>query len=109
MTNRTVVIDLCFVINTMIKRGAPEAERKLQLRNHVLVFVVREDDRELERCVRFSKRKSSVVAWRNLRMTHGTDYRSICPEELWSMATYTRRMIRIVSYVRVRLRFLPAF
>jgi len=44
MTDRTVVIELRFVVNTMIKRGAAENERRLQLRDHVLVFVVRKDD-----------------------------------------------------------------
>ena len=44
MTNGTVVIELRFVVNPMIKRGAAEDGRRLQLRNHVLVFVVREDD-----------------------------------------------------------------
>lgn len=114
MTNRAVVVELRPIVDRMIEGSAPESERLETWRpchssDYVLMFVVRKDGRELKQRVRLSKSKSDVVAWRNLRVTNGTDDGAICSEELWAMATYTRRMIRVVSDVWMRPGFLPTF
>jgi hypothetical protein len=112
MTNRAVVVELRPVVDRMIEGSAPESERletwrPWHSRDHVLMFVVRKNDGELNRGIRLSKSKSNFVAWRNLRVAYGTNRWPVSPEELWSMATDTCGMIRVVSYIGMRLCFLP--
>ena len=73
------------------------------------MFVVRKDDGKLKSVRRIAKRKPSLITWRDFRVTHGTNRWPVSPEKLRSMATYTRNVIRVVSYVGMRFSLLPAF
>jgi len=63
MTNRTVVVELRFVIDSVIECGTRKTEWSSQLSNHVLVFVVWKSDGELERVGGISEDESDVIAW----------------------------------------------
>jgi len=63
MTNRTVVVELRFVIDSVIECGTRGTKRSSQLSDDVLVFVVWKGDGELERVGGISEYESDVIAW----------------------------------------------
>ena len=76
--------------------------REPQHRDHVLVFVVRKLDRELQLRRRIPEGKPRLITRRGLRMTHRTDWRPSTAEELWSMTAYARIVTRIILDIRKR-------
>ena len=76
--------------------------RETQQRNHVLMPVMRKLDRELQLRRGIAERVPHVIAWRSLRVTHGTDRRSCAAEELWAMTAHTRVVTRIIIDIRER-------
>jgi hypothetical protein len=73
-----------------------------QERNHVLVFVVRKLDRELQLRRRITKRQSRLITRRSFGVTDGTDRRSRAFEKLRAVTTHTRVMSRVIDDVRIR-------
>ena len=84
------------------------------LRNHVLMFVMREFDLELSlifwlrsliRAIRFAKSEAAIFTRRRTQVTDRTDRRAtadrrLTREELRPVATHTRVVIRKISGVR---------
>ena len=119
MADRTVVvIDFRFVVEA--PEGSSDKARLVlprtgssERRDHVLMFVVRELDRELPfvfrlRCltsiVRFAESKPRIFARRGAHVTRGADRRagvdeSLSREELLPVATHTRIVIGKVRRV----------
>ena len=74
--------------------------RKAQHRNHILVFVVRKFDRELQPRHRVPKRQSRLITRRSLRVTHRTDRRFRAAEELRPVTTHARIVTRVIVNIR---------
>jgi hypothetical protein len=70
--------------------------REPQQRDHILVPVMWECDRELLYPSRISKRQPSLITRRRLRVTDRTDRRARTAEELWPVTTHTRIVARII-------------
>jgi hypothetical protein len=83
--------------------------RETQLCDYVLMFVMRELDRELLLRRRVSKREANIVAWRSPGMANGTDRWLRAAEELRPMTTHASIVIWIVRDVWKCRRFGPFF
>ena len=70
--------------------------------DYVLVLVVRKLDIELQLRRRVSKRETSIVARRRLRVTHRTDRRACAFEKLRPVTAHTRVMAGIIVDVGKR-------
>ena len=98
VTDRAVV-----VILLLWRRRVCESHvlrRVEEVRDHVLVFVVRKLDRELQVRRRVAKSISRFVTRRSLRMAYGTDLRTRAFEKLRSMTTDACGVIGVVGDVR---------
>ena len=94
MTDSAVVV----VLLGRMREGGSIA-RFEEARDHVLVFVVRELDRELQSRRRIAKCVARFVTRRRLSMADGPDLRTCAFEELRAMTAYAGSMIRVVDDV----------
>src|SRR5687767_12745264 len=78
-----------------------------ELRDHVLMLVVRKLDHELAIAQRVSKRKSRLIPGRDFGMTNRTNGRPGSFEKLRTMTTYTRIVIGIVRDIGIASRCPP--